>query len=274
MDRFKKIIFLLISVFVALFMQSVEIYGDSPVKVMINGAALVTDTPAVTKDNRTLVPFRAIFESLGAKVEWVEPSGAVIGTKEGINIMMAIGSKNIRVNGVDYQMDVAPTVINNRTMVPVRFVSEHMGERVDWDSITNTVYIGANNSDISAIFGGETATTTPTIPVSPVTPSVITQKDLLGTFAMQDISQNQYILNLKADGTLDIKNITRKLPVSTGTYANSGNTFTLKSPLISSTYKREDFTYEGKNIILMRDTSGNSTFAITPIEAGEYNSYL
>jgi len=65
-----------------------------------------------------------------------------------ISISMQIGEKTAYVNGVPVSLDVPPRIINGRTMVPIRFVSENFGAEVGWDSDTKTVTITMENKEL------------------------------------------------------------------------------------------------------------------------------
>lgn len=115
--------------------------ADAPVKVVLNGKPLVFDVqPAVVK-GRTMVPMRAIFEELGAIVNWDGDNEIVTAVKGMDVVKAAIGDENIQINGDYKEMDIAPFVENGRTLVPVRFISEAFGCDVVWDGATNTVNI-------------------------------------------------------------------------------------------------------------------------------------
>ena len=96
----------------------------------------------VLRNGRTLVPLRGIFEALGAIVNWDENSQTVTVSREGIKILtITIGCRTATKNGAEIFLDVPAELINNRTMVPLRFVSETLGAKVDWDVSSNTVLI-------------------------------------------------------------------------------------------------------------------------------------
>ena len=111
------------------------------VSVKINGEIQTYDQPPVILNDRTLVPLRGIFEALGAVVSWDEKNRTVTATKDGNMIKLTIGSKIALKNGLTINLDQPPQLINDRTMVPVRFVSEALGAEVDWDETTRTVSI-------------------------------------------------------------------------------------------------------------------------------------
>ncbi|MDQ2085086.1 stalk domain-containing protein [Herbivorax sp. ANBcel31] len=115
--------------------------ASEEIKVELNGIQLKFDQPPIIKQGRTLVPFRAIFEELGAKVEWDAENRSAIGYKYNTKIELPIDSKKAMVNNREVILDVPATIINGRTLVPVRFVSEEFGLKVGWDKTTRTVII-------------------------------------------------------------------------------------------------------------------------------------
>jgi len=112
-----------------------------PISVLLDGSPLTFDVPPQTMDGRTLVPLRAIFEALGAEVNWNEATRTVTGTKGDTTVILTIGSTTATVNGRAVTIDVPGTVVNGRTLVPLRFVAESFGVEVNWDGSTRTVSI-------------------------------------------------------------------------------------------------------------------------------------
>ncbi|MBR5518016.1 MAG: copper amine oxidase N-terminal domain-containing protein, partial [Clostridia bacterium] len=108
------------------------------IKVLVNGVPVQFDQPPVLENGRTLVPLRAIFEALGANVGWDDATQTVTATKNGIQISLQIGSTQMYVNGNVKTLDVPAKLINSRTLVPVRAVSEAFGCKVDWINDTQT----------------------------------------------------------------------------------------------------------------------------------------
>ncbi len=107
----------------------------------VDGVQVVFDQAPVIQDGRTLVPMRAIFEAMGANVEWDGDTRTVTGTKGDTVVKMTIDNSVISVNGNNVTLDVAPTIINGRTMVPARAVAEAFNAKVEWDNATRTVII-------------------------------------------------------------------------------------------------------------------------------------
>lgn len=111
------------------------------VDLYVDTNKISTDTPPVLVDGRTLVPVRAIFESIGASVDWNPETRTATGSKDGTVVTIQIGSTTAYVNGEAKSLDVPAQIINDRTMVPARFVSEALECEVTWhpDSATAAV---------------------------------------------------------------------------------------------------------------------------------------
>ena len=95
---------------------------------------------------RIMIPYRVIFEYIGATVDFDEATGIISGEKDGMKLAMKSGDKNINYTAPDgtqsvIQMDVAPYIKNGRTFVPVRFISSTLGYSVGWDQDMRTVII-------------------------------------------------------------------------------------------------------------------------------------
>lgn len=108
--------------------------GANKVVMSINSKSVITengskdiDVAPMIKDNRTFVPYRALAESFGADVDWDQEKQAVTVKYGEKVIVMTIGSNKYTVDGKEQTMDTAPFLKENRTMVPVRFVTEAMG---------------------------------------------------------------------------------------------------------------------------------------------------
>jgi len=118
----------------------------SGVKVLVNEKELSFDVPPVIEEGRTLVPLRAIFEALGAEVDWDGDTKTVTATKGAITISLTIGEKTAYKNGGAVVLDVPGRIIEGRTLVPLRFVSEALGAEVEWEASTRTVTITSGES--------------------------------------------------------------------------------------------------------------------------------
>ncbi len=110
---------------------------------LLNGKKVELDTaPFIDPStNRTLVPIRFIVEAFKANVEWNGTLKTVTITGSGKSILLQIGNKIAVVNGKSVLLDQPPEIVNGRTMVPIRFVSEVLGAKVQWIADTKTIII-------------------------------------------------------------------------------------------------------------------------------------
>ncbi len=122
--------------------------GQFPVTLKIGGKTIVSDVPPVIVKGRTLVPARAIFEEFGAVVSWDEANQQVDISMEDTEVVLKIDSRSALVNGDGATLDVPALIIEDRTMIPVRFVAESLGFVVDWNNSTRTVLIGSSSGEI------------------------------------------------------------------------------------------------------------------------------
>lgn len=101
-------------------------------------------TPTLV-NGRTLVPLRAIFEALGATVDWNDKTQTVTAKRKKTTVKITVGDNKLYVNGSAIELDVPAQIINDRTLVPARAVSEAFGCKVDWNEITRTVSISSRS---------------------------------------------------------------------------------------------------------------------------------
>ena len=111
------------------------------ITVWLNGKQIQSDVAPVSESDRTLVPFRAIFEAMGAEVSWDDTAQTASVTLGGITIEAAIDDMILKKNGQAVPLDVPARLVNDRTMVPVRAISEGLGATVDWDEEAQQVLI-------------------------------------------------------------------------------------------------------------------------------------
>ncbi len=117
----------------------------------VNGMAVVMDTIPTIRNSRTLLPIRYVATPLGAAVAWDGVTRKVTVELDDVSIELWIDNPVARVNGSDVPIDandanVKPIIISDRTMLPVRFVSEQLNCRVDWDALTRQVQIAKGDS--------------------------------------------------------------------------------------------------------------------------------
>ena len=117
----------------------------------VNGVETEIDigrgTKPIVTDGRTLVPIRAIIEAFGGAVGWDDATQTVELTMADDVITLVINSKTAYLNNAAYTLDVAPAVINDRTMLPIRFIAEGFNLGVAWEGDTQTVTLIRNSFD-------------------------------------------------------------------------------------------------------------------------------
>ncbi len=99
------------------------------------------DAAPFLEDGNAQVPFRAILEELGYEIEWNSNDSTITAFRKNSTIKLKINDKTAFVNDEPLQMAVAPKIVDGRTVVPLRFVSENAGANVVWDDKTKTIYI-------------------------------------------------------------------------------------------------------------------------------------
>ncbi len=119
-------------------------YAADDIKIVIDNENQSYDQMPVIMNDRTLVPLRGIFEALGAEVDWIDATKTIIGSKNDKTVILQVGNTTASMNNKKVTLDVSPTIVNSRTMVPVRFVSEALGANVEWVADTRTVVIKSN----------------------------------------------------------------------------------------------------------------------------------
>ena len=112
-------------------------------KFIVDSKEKKFDTIPYIKQGRTYVPVRFITESLGASVEWNDNRKQVTIRSEEAVIVLTIGSTDIIIDNKKYKIDVAPELVDNRTMLPIRVIAEHLNCEVSWNEKTNSVIIDA-----------------------------------------------------------------------------------------------------------------------------------
>ncbi len=116
------------------------------IRVNIDGEQLVFDTNPQIVNGRTLVPMGTIFSTLGLTIHWDEETRTATGTSDDTTISFTIGSDQALVDGQAKTLEVPASIINGRTMIPLRFLSEALGYNVVWVGDSNLILI--SRSDI------------------------------------------------------------------------------------------------------------------------------
>lgn len=117
-------------------------YQLDPISLYVNEEEVETKVmEPVQLDNRVLVPTREVFEAMGAKVLWDNTSKTVTVRYKDKEVILVVNKMTATVNNEAVALDVPAKIINNKVMIPIRFVSEAIGLKVDWDADNRAVKI-------------------------------------------------------------------------------------------------------------------------------------
>ncbi|MCL2166382.1 MAG: copper amine oxidase N-terminal domain-containing protein, partial [Clostridiales bacterium] len=125
------------------------------ISVLVDGKPIVFDVAPRIVNDRTLVPLRAIFEEMGAVVEWDAATRIVNATKGDTVVVLALNDTSPTINGEPVTIDQPAIIVDGRTLAPLRFVAEAFGGTVDWNEPTLTASI------LTGKAGAETPPDTP-----------------------------------------------------------------------------------------------------------------
>ncbi|MBE0336006.1 family 10 glycosylhydrolase [Paenibacillus sp. 23TSA30-6] len=130
---------------------------NGEIEIILDGQTLQSDaSPYIVQGaNVTMVPLRVISEGLGAQVNWSASSGTVTITAQDKNISMENGGQSATVNGKSVRLDASARMTSGRVMVPLRFVGEELGLKVDWQATERVITLSSGKEGAST--GGTTS---------------------------------------------------------------------------------------------------------------------
>lgn len=114
---------------------------SSQVSVDIDGKDQVFEQAPAIVNGSTLTPLRAIFEAMGATVEYEAATRTVNAKKGSTTVRLTLDQKTVYVNGKAMQLEEPARLVNGYTLAPARFVGETFGGKVAWDGSSRTVTI-------------------------------------------------------------------------------------------------------------------------------------
>lgn len=216
-------------------------YAAKEVKIEIDGKEMVPkDMPAVIIDGRTMLPMRQIAQELGCEVNWNEAAKQIYVMRGSDIIVFTVDSKTGYENGKEFTMDVPATIVNDRTMLPVRALADALHLNIKWDDPNRIVSIQSGDTVVKdepkAPESGQTTTGTLTGIQMP------SAKDADQTFTIQaDGPMGRYEKTFVDDQkiVLDFYGAKSSLPgeitktnsdivtgIRTATHENNGDSFT------------------------------------------------
>lgn len=237
---------------------------------VINGRSTALDDALQPRlvDGRTLVPLRFIAEALGASLSWDNAEQKITLSLNGSTLILWLDHSRALVNGQGITLDVPPQRIGDSTFVPVRFISEKLQQKVDFDGETSSITINATGSGKTAEAGAKNADNQEPVdePKGPQSASAV--QELVGSYSLfvkgGAYTTDNYAAETRTttvfagspDGFLDIN--------SDGTYAFTDSTFNWNSSTNKydagyGTWKERG---DGSYPILLTDSKTNQSFKI------------
>lgn len=115
---------------------------EREIPVFLDGLQIVFDVQPALEKGRVLVPFRALFEALQARVNWDDAAKTVSVRKGDRTLKLTVNRQEALLNGETHNLEVPPLLFGNRVLVPLRFIGEFFGElQVNWDDVEKKVYL-------------------------------------------------------------------------------------------------------------------------------------
>ena len=201
-NRLKKCFISLTLIFTML-IPSINVFGADPVYVKLNGVSInYDDAQPQIMNQRAMVPFRKTAETLGATVDWNKQTETATLTKGDRVVVHTMRSSVVTVNGKASTFDTPSAVIQDRMMMPVRMLSEALGNPVTWDNSTRTVNIVADEPTVVSIIPDKT-----TVNSGEKINIAVTTSSTTDRIKILDVNENNNIIteantySTNADGT-------------------------------------------------------------------------
>ena len=149
MKKYIKIISFILSVIIISSTLLVPAFASNEISVYMDNEKIKFDVAPILVNGRTMVPLRAIFEKLGATVDWDNATRTAIAKKGNVSVSIAINDSTLYKNGNPVTLDVPAQLKGGRTLVPLRAVSEAFACDVQWNGETRTVDIFTSKSSLT-----------------------------------------------------------------------------------------------------------------------------
>ncbi|MGL5256485.1 MAG: copper amine oxidase N-terminal domain-containing protein [Proteocatella sp.] len=274
------------------------------ITVIVDGNPMtVVGHPAVldAASSRVMIPFKSLFLAIGVQekdIKWNAQTSTAKGTREGIEVELTKNNKMAKVNGQLVEMDAPPVIMGTSMMVPLSFVAKQMGGETKWkgspDYIVNISMsyglfpfdpnnpstggnTGSNTggtgtgTENSGNTGNNSGNTGSVAGKAPAKDTAASNSKIHGTWAMQNMNREKFVLQFKADNTLDINNVSAK-KTGKGTYVINGDSVSIVSDLLNGVYTLEKTTYDGTSYYVLNSSDSSKTIAITAISYDEFAS--
>jgi len=214
----KKIVALVLSLFFVMSMTLVDaaqIYYDDAwhtyegniFTLKVDGKTINCEVPPIVFDDYSVVPARDVFEAMGATVDWNAINQKVTVKYDDTKVEVFINKRAVKVNGVEKSAPIPAKLINGKTMIPVRFVSEELGFTVNFDSSTDTILITTKNEPQKPVVTNPAAPK-PTYDISLTTYTYSKQDDVVtAVFTFSNtVKHSAFVLKEPARLVVDTEN--------------------------------------------------------------------
>lgn len=129
---------------------------DKPKYVYFNGSLLKFDTQPIIDRGTLLVPVWTMAQTLDGQISWVGENQSIIFIKGDTRIVFTVGQSTAWVNGKEKQMGVVVRIINNRTMVPLRFIANELGAELTWNVASQSASMHIKDVRLAGLVTGGT----------------------------------------------------------------------------------------------------------------------
>ena len=114
-------------------------YKNTTARFNINNNYI--ELQGIIDNEMTLVEMRPLCDALGIQIEWDSTSSTAYCSKGDTTFSLTVGSKSAQLNGSPIALERAPKLVNNKTLLPARFVAEAIGKVVNYDSTMGIITI-------------------------------------------------------------------------------------------------------------------------------------
>lgn len=128
--------------------EETQVKTDDAIKVVVDRKEIIfTDQAPIIKNDRTMIPLRGVLETMGIDIVWNAEEQSITAERGDSYALFKIGETTLKTDEGEITLDVSPEIINDRTMIPLRAITESFGAEVTWDADTKTVTINDKNAN-------------------------------------------------------------------------------------------------------------------------------
>ncbi len=190
---------------------SVVTLAEEPISLVIDGNKINCEVPPTIVEGRTMVPLGAVSGTRNCEVEWNEGDKSVFIRYKYKEVSFKMGQTSALVNGVTVKMDIAPMVIQEKTMLPARFAADIFDYKIEWNDAKRTVKLtdcASDTAPVSLVIDGEEV-------ACEVQPVVIGDKTIVPLGAISSARKAETTWNA-SERTLEVKYADKVVHITIG----------------------------------------------------------